>query len=68
MRHAGSAAIDFCSAYGFRSSGGVSEQVLTNARALLDKEATQLAALRNAHTAAEVRAASSGGTYTEKKP
>ena len=43
------------------------EQVLTNARALLDKEATQIAALRKAKTAAEVRAASSGGTYTEKK-
>jgi 4-hydroxy-4-methyl-2-oxoglutarate aldolase len=41
--------------------------VLTNARALLDKEATQLAALRSAKTAADVRAASSGGTYTEKK-
>jgi 4-hydroxy-4-methyl-2-oxoglutarate aldolase len=43
------------------------EPVLTNARALLDKEATQLAALRSAKTAADVRAASSGGTYTEKK-
>jgi regulator of RNase E activity RraA len=42
------------------------EQVLTNARALLDKEATQLTALRKAKTAAEVRAASSGGTYTPK--
>ena len=40
------------------------KQVLTNARALLDREATQLAALRTARTAAEVRAASSGGTYT----
>jgi len=44
------------------------EQVLTNARAMLDKEATQIAALRQAKTAAEVRAAMSGGTYTEKKP
>src|ERR1700682_5887521 len=43
------------------------EAVLTNARGLLDNEATQLAALRKAETAAEVRAASSGGTYTEKK-
>jgi len=32
------------------------EPILTNARALLDKEATQLAALRKAKTAAEVRA------------
>ncbi len=44
------------------------EQVLANARAMLDKEATQIAALRQAKTAAEVRAAMSGGTYTEKKP
>ncbi len=44
------------------------EQVLTNARGLLDKEAAQLEGLRKARTAAEVRAAaSSGGTYTEKK-
>ena len=43
------------------------EQVLANARGLLDKEATQIAALRKAKTAAEVKAASSGGTYTEKK-
>jgi 4-hydroxy-4-methyl-2-oxoglutarate aldolase len=42
-------------------------QVLANARAMLDKEAAQLAALRNAKTAADVRAALSGGTYTEKK-
>jgi regulator of RNase E activity RraA len=42
-------------------------QVLGNARAMLDKEATLLAALRTAKTAADVRAASSGGTYTEKK-
>src|SRR6195256_1345662 len=42
------------------------EQVLTNARALLDHEARQLEALRKAKTAAEVRAASSGGTYTPK--
>jgi 4-hydroxy-4-methyl-2-oxoglutarate aldolase len=43
------------------------EQVLTNARALLDKEASQLSALRQAKTAADVRAASSGGTYTPKE-
>jgi 4-hydroxy-4-methyl-2-oxoglutarate aldolase len=42
------------------------EQVLTNARALLDKEATQLSALRKAKTAAEVKLASSGGTYTPR--
>lgn len=43
------------------------EQVLTNARAMLDKEATLLTALRKAKTASEVRAASSGGAYSEKK-
>jgi 4-hydroxy-4-methyl-2-oxoglutarate aldolase len=43
------------------------EQVLTNARALLDHEATQLEGLRRATSAADVRAALSGGTYTEKK-
>src|SRR3984893_2787588 len=43
------------------------EQVLTNARGLLDKEATQLAALRKAKTAAQVRAGYSGRTHTEKK-
>ena len=43
------------------------EQVLTNARALLDHEARQLEGLRKATSAAEVRAALSGGTYTEKK-
>jgi 4-hydroxy-4-methyl-2-oxoglutarate aldolase len=43
------------------------EQILTNARALLDREAAQLAALRKAKTAADVRAASSGGTYTPEK-
>jgi regulator of RNase E activity RraA len=43
------------------------EQVLVNARALLDDEARHLAALRQARTAAEVRAASAGGTYSEKK-
>jgi regulator of RNase E activity RraA len=43
------------------------EAVLTNARALLEHEATQIDALRKAKNAAEVRAALSGGTYTEKK-
>src|SRR3982075_3159502 len=43
------------------------EPVLANARAMLEHEATQLEALRKAKTAAQVRAASSGGTYTEKK-
>ena len=41
---------------------------LANARAMLDAEAHHLAALRKAKTAAEVRAASSGGAYTPKKP
>jgi len=44
------------------------EKVLENARAMLDGEARHLAALRQARTAAEVRAASAGGTYTPKKP
>jgi hypothetical protein len=38
--------------------------VLTNAQALLKDEATRLKALRQAKTAAEVRAASSGGAYS----
>lgn len=42
------------------------EAVLTNARALLDEEAGRLARLRQARTAAEVRAANSGGTYGAK--
>lgn len=41
--------------------------VLTNARKMLDAEAAQLVKLRQARTAAEVRAASSGGAYTPKK-
>ena len=40
------------------------EAVLTNAQALLKDEATRLKALRQAKTAAEVRAASSGGAYS----
>jgi 4-hydroxy-4-methyl-2-oxoglutarate aldolase len=43
------------------------EQVLTNARALLEHEARQLEGLRKAGSAAEVRAALAGGTYTERK-
>jgi 4-hydroxy-4-methyl-2-oxoglutarate aldolase len=43
------------------------QAVLTNARGLLDKEAAQLKALRSARSAADVKAASSGGTYAEKK-
>jgi len=41
--------------------------VLKNARAMLDDEAARLVLLRKAKTAAEVRAASSGGAYTPKK-
>jgi regulator of RNase E activity RraA len=44
------------------------DQVLINARTLLEREAAQLAALRRAKTAAEVKAASAGGTYSDKKP
>jgi 4-hydroxy-4-methyl-2-oxoglutarate aldolase len=39
------------------------EAVLTNAQLLLEEEAGRIEALRNARTAAEVRAAQSGGTY-----
>ncbi len=41
--------------------------VLRNAQAMLEGEARHLDKLRKARTAAEVRAASSGGTYTPKK-
>jgi 4-hydroxy-4-methyl-2-oxoglutarate aldolase len=41
--------------------------IVKNARAMLDDEARRLVLLRKARTAAEVRAASSGGAYTEKK-
>ena len=41
--------------------------VVKNARAMLDDEAARLVLLRKARTAAEVRAASSGGAYTPKK-
>jgi regulator of RNase E activity RraA len=40
------------------------EAVLTNAQALLKDEATRLKALRQAKTAAEVRAAASGTPYS----
>jgi regulator of RNase E activity RraA len=43
------------------------EQVATNARAMLAKEAELVKRLRQAKTADEVRAAATGGTYTEKK-
>jgi 4-hydroxy-4-methyl-2-oxoglutarate aldolase len=41
--------------------------IVKNARAMLDDEAHRLVLLRKARTAAEVRAASSGGAYTPKK-
>ncbi len=40
--------------------------VLANAKAFLDDEAQRLASLRQAKTAAEVRATSSGGAYSHK--
>lgn len=43
------------------------QDVLANARAMLDGEMVLLAKLRSAKTAAEVRAASGGGAYTPKK-
>jgi 4-hydroxy-4-methyl-2-oxoglutarate aldolase len=43
------------------------EAVLKNARAMLDKEAEQLERLRKAKSAADVKAASSGGTYSPEK-
>ena len=44
------------------------EAVVKNAKAMLDDEARRLVHLRAAKTAAEVRAANSGGAYTQKKP
>jgi regulator of RNase E activity RraA len=44
------------------------EAVLKIARAMLDVEAHRLVQIRKARTAAEVRAANSGGAYTQKKP
>jgi regulator of RNase E activity RraA len=41
--------------------------IVKNSRAMLDDEARRLVLLRKARTAAEVRAASSGGAYTPKK-
>jgi regulator of RNase E activity RraA len=41
--------------------------IIKNAQAMLDDEARRLVLLRKAKTAAEVRAASSGGAYTPKK-
>ncbi|MCC6175950.1 MAG: RraA family protein [Chloroflexi bacterium] len=43
------------------------EAVLTNARAMLQDEADRLELIRKARTAAEVRAAQSGGTYGAEK-
>ena len=41
--------------------------VVKNAKAMLDDEARRLEIIRKAKTAAEVRAANSGGAYTAKK-
>lgn len=43
------------------------DAVVTNAHAMLADEAKQLAALRNAKNAAQVRAAMAGGAYSKKK-
>ena len=47
-------------------AGANSDLVLKNANAMLEDEHRHLARLRAAKTAAEVRAASSGGAYTDK--
>ncbi|MBV9354840.1 MAG: RraA family protein [Chloroflexi bacterium] len=44
------------------------EQVVSNARALLEEEAARIGALRTSTTAAQVRAAMTGATYAEPKP
>jgi len=44
------------------------EAVVKNSKAMLEDEARRLVHLRAAKTAAEVRAANSGGAYTQKKP
>ena len=44
------------------------EAVVKNATAMLEDEARRLVNLRKAKSAAEVRAANSGGAYTQKKP
>ncbi len=41
--------------------------IVKNAKAMLDDEARRLVVIRKAKTAAEVRAANSGGAYTPKK-
>ena len=41
--------------------------IVKNAKAMLEDEARRLVLLRKARSAAEVRAASSGGAYTDKK-
>jgi 4-hydroxy-4-methyl-2-oxoglutarate aldolase len=43
------------------------EAVLTNAKAMLDKEAEQLERIRKCTSAAELRANASGGTYSAEK-
>ncbi|MFN8526891.1 MAG: RraA family protein [Chloroflexota bacterium] len=43
------------------------EQVLANAKAMLEDEAVRIAALKKAKTAAEVRAAQSGGGYGDNR-
>ncbi len=43
------------------------EAVLTNAKAMLDKEAEQLERIRRCTSAAELRANASGGTYSAEK-
>jgi len=43
------------------------EDVLSNARRMLEHEAVLLSRLRTATTAAEVRAAAAGGTYSPPK-
>jgi len=44
------------------------EAVVKNSKAMLDDEARRLVDLRKAKSAKEVRAANSGGAYTQKKP
>ena len=41
--------------------------MIKNAKAMLDDEAKRLVVIRKAKSAAEVRAANSGGAYTQKK-
>ncbi|HEY2876180.1 MAG TPA: hypothetical protein VGJ56_29965, partial [Reyranella sp.] len=44
------------------------EAIVKNSKAMLEDEARRLVHLRKAKSAAEVRAANSGGAYTQKKP